>query len=146
MASQLVPVGSYRTCAKPLSGLALIDPVARAVTSLMTTRTPFEVSANETFSRSPELMNRSLFGSGVKVVSVESTGLAGACDRPFMVMNAKFTYSMPTRLAQVEFWKVPLTGSSDRPKMAIAAHHLVGSQPLAPMATAQVGQGTHPGG
>src|SRR5262252_2837272 len=37
-------------------------------------------------------------------------------------------------------------GASARLKMFIAAHHLVGSQALAPTATCHVGQGTQPGG
>src|ERR1700716_2540549 len=80
IASQLVPVGSYLTCANPFAALAVIDPLWPAVRSLMTTRTPWLVSAKETFRRSPEFMKRSLWGSGVKVVSVESTGFAGACE------------------------------------------------------------------
>src|SRR6202022_4795216 len=91
-------------------------------------------------------MNRSFWGFGVKVSRVASTGLAGAWARPFLVMNAKFAYSKPVMAAQVEFWNVPAMGSSERLKMTIAAHHLVASQVLAPLATAQVGHGTHPGG
>src|SRR5580700_3792764 len=145
-AVQLVPVGSYLTWAKPLAAPAVIVPVCPLVRSLMATRNPPGVSLNPTCRRSPELMNRSLAGSGVNVVSVESTGLAGAWATPFLVMNAKLTYSRPTWLAQVGFCVVPFTGSSDRLSMLRAAHHLVGSQLLAPTATAHVGHGTHPGG
>src|SRR5450755_46596 len=146
MAVQLVPAGSYLTWAKPLAALAAIDPVCPVVLSLMTTFRPFGVSFSDTPSRSPEFMNRSLAGSGVNGARVESTGFAGAWATPFLVMKAKLTYSRPARLAQVAFWVVPLTGSSDRLSMFSAAHHLVGSQPLAPTATAQVGQGIQPGG
>src|SRR6478735_9200909 len=112
----------------------------------MSTRSPSGVSCWVTSSWSPEFMNRSLDGSGVNVVRVESTGLAGAWLTPVLVTKAKFTYSIPTRAAQVGFCRVPATGSSESPKIFRAAHHLVGSQVLAPTATAQVGQGTQPGG
>src|SRR5438270_11782461 len=114
--------------------------------SWRTARNPFDVSVKDTFTWSPEPMNRSRFGSGVKVVMVESIGFGGAWVRPFRVTNAKLKVSIPTFAAQVEFWSVPLIGSSRRPKMFIAAHHLVGSQAPAPAATAKVGQATQPGG
>jgi hypothetical protein len=85
-------------------------------------------------------------GFGVKVASVESIGFAGAWAMPFLVTNANWNVSRPTRLAQVEFCVVPATGSSSRLKTFIAAHHCVGLQVSAPMATAQVGHGTQPGG
>ncbi len=91
-------------------------------------------------------MNRSFFGSGVNVATVDCTGFAGAVVRPFLVRNAKLTYSTPVWAAHAGFSTAPLTGSWARLKMFIAAHHLVGSQPLAPVATCHVGQGTQPGG
>ena len=91
-------------------------------------------------------MKRSFFGSGVKVVSVESIGFAGAWDLPLLVTNANWKVSMPTFAAQVGFCRVPATGSSNRLNTFIAAHHWVGLQVLAPTATAQVGHGTQPGG
>src|ERR1700726_651561 len=95
-----------------------------------------------TTSLSPEFMNRSAEWFGVKVASVELTGLGGApaggC--PLLVMNAKFTGSTPTRFAQVAFCSCPVTGFSSRLSMFSAAHHLVPSQ-LSP-----AGQGTNPGG
>ena len=94
---------------------------------------------------SPGFMNRSFLWSGVNVVSVDWRGLAGAWALPSWVTKAKFMYSSPLLAAQVGFWTVPLTGSSDRLSMLSAAHHLVGSHVLAPAATAQVGQPTHPG-
>src|SRR5258708_1944399 len=146
MLVQLVPVGSYWTWPNPLAALAVMDPVCPLVRSWMTASSPFGVSWRDTLRLSPDFMNRSLARFGVNVAVVESTGFAGAVERPFLVMNAKLTYSRPVLAAQVAFWVVPLTGSSERLNMFSAAHHLVGSQPLAPTATCQVGQGTHPGG
>src|SRR5215470_13386786 len=146
MLTQLVPVGSYWTCPNPLAALAVMDPRCPVVRSLTTACSPFGVSRMDTFRLSPEFMNRSFLGSGVNVAVVDCTGFAGASVRPFLLRNAKLTYSIPVLAAQVEFSKVPATGSSARLKMFIAAHHLVGSQALAPTATCQVGQGTHPGG
>src|SRR6266568_7121895 len=96
--------------------------------SLIPMRKPCEVSWRFTASESPEFINRSCCGSGVKVAWVESTGLAGACDFPFFVINAKLTYSVPTVEAQVELSTVPVTGSSARLSTFNAAHHFVGSQ------------------
>src|SRR5215471_7494113 len=140
MLLQLVPVGSYWTWPNPLAALAVMDPVCPLVRSLMTVCSPFGVSRSDTLRLSPEFMNRSLFGSGVNVATVESTGFAGAVVRPFLVRNAKLTYSMvlPILAWQVGLRTVPLTGSWARLKMFIAAHHRVGSQPLAPTATCQV--------
>src|SRR6266704_2758200 len=121
-----------------------MDPVCPVFRSWMTARSPCGVSPMDTLMLSPEFMNRSLAGSGVNVASVDCTGFAGAEVRPFLVRNAKLTYSRPVTAAQVWFSTVPLTGSWARLKMFIAAHHLVGSQPLAPTATRQVGQGTQP--
>src|SRR5258708_7142504 len=112
----------------------------------MTAWSPFGVSCRRTFRLSPEFMSRSLVRSGVNVARVDCTGFAGAVGWPSLVTNAKLTYSRPVRAAQVGFRAVPVTGFSARLKMFIAAHHLVGSQALAPTATAHVGQGTHPGG
>src|SRR6516164_6374752 len=145
--TQLVPVGSYWTWPNPLAALAVMDPLCPVVKSLMTVCNPFGVSRRDTLRLSPEFMNRSFLGSGVNVAVVACTGFAGFVVRPFLVRNAKLKYSgLPIFARQVEFWKVPATGSSARLKMFIAAHHLVGSQALAPTATCHVGQGTHPGG
>src|SRR6516164_3823631 len=146
MLTQLVPVGSYCTWPKPLAALAVMDPDWPVVRSLMVARSPFGVSPMVTVRLSPEFISRSRLRSGVNVAVVESTGLAGAVVRPFLLRNAKLTYSRPVLAAQVEFSVVPATGSSARLNMFIAAHHLVGSQALAPIATCQVGHGTHPGG
>src|SRR5215470_622768 len=144
--TQLVPVGSYWTWPNPLAALAVIDPFCPVVWSLMAACSPFGVSFRDTFRLSPEFMNRSL-GLGVNVAVVEFTGFGVAVGRPFLVTNAKLTYSgLPILARQVAFWMVPATGSWARLKMFMAAHHLVGSQALAPIATCQVGQGTHPGG
>src|SRR6266566_2910353 len=144
--TQLVPVGSYLTWPNPFAALAVMDPACPLVRSLTTACNPFGVSWRDTRRLSPELMNRSFFGCGVNVAVVDSTGFAGAVVSPFLVMNEKLTYSTPVLAAQVAFRVVPATGSSERLKMFIAAHHLVGSQPPAPTATCHVGQGTHPGG
>src|SRR5512146_2184826 len=112
----------------------------------MVARSPCGVSPRDTWRLSPGFMNRSFFGSGVNVAVVDWTGFGGFVVRPFLVTNAKLTYSRPTLDAQVAFRVVPATGSSARLKMFIAAHHLVGSQALAPTATCHVGQGTQPGG
>src|SRR6185437_836788 len=112
----------------------------------MTARSPSGVSCRRTVRLSPEFIRKSLVRSGVNVARVDSSGFAGAWDWPFFVRNAKLTYSSPVLAAQVAFCVVPVTGFSARLKMFIAAHQRVGSQPLAPTATAQVGQGTQPGG
>ena len=88
MLTQLVPVGSYWTWPNPLAALAVMDPFCPLLMSLMTACSPFGVSRSDTLRLSPELMNRSLFGSGVNVAVVDSTGFAGAVEWPFNVMNA----------------------------------------------------------
>src|SRR5215469_1050319 len=112
----------------------------------MTVWRPFGLSCRCTCRLSPEFISRSLLRSGVKVARVDSTGFAGAWETPFLVTNAKLKYSVPVIARQVLLSRVPATGSSARLKMFIAAHHLVGSQLLAPTATAHVGHGTQPGG
>ena len=56
------------------------------------------MSCSVTMSLSPEFMNRSADGLGVKVLIVELTGFGGepGCGTPLLVMNAKLTYSTPT--------------------------------------------------
>jgi hypothetical protein len=49
-------------------------------------------------------MNRSEDECGVKVSSVASSGLGGACGVPESVTNAKFAGSMPTVLRQSELF------------------------------------------
>src|SRR5437899_3125870 len=93
--TQLVPVASYWTWPNPLAALAVMDPRCPLVWSLMTACSPFGVSRRDTFRLSPEFMNRSLFGSGVNVAVVDCTGFAGAEVRPFLLTNAKLTYSRP---------------------------------------------------
>ena len=87
-----------------------MDPLWPVVRSLTTACNPIGVSRMDTLRLSPEFMNRS-FGSGVNVAVVDCTGLAGASVRPFLLRNAKLTYSMPVLAAQVEFSKVPAAGS-----------------------------------
>ena len=103
---------------------------------------PLLVSCKTTFSRSPEFMKRSEFRSGVKVFSVDWIGFGGelGCGVPLFVRKAKFAYSIPVMLAQVELRSVPLIGSSARPKVTIATHHLLLSQLL------KNGAGGPPGG
>src|SRR6516165_3649896 len=122
--TQLVPVGANWTWPKPLSALAVMDPVAPVVRSLMVARSPCRVSPMDTLMLSPEFISRSRFRSGVNVAVVDCTGLAGAVVVPSLLRNAKLTYSRPVLAAQVEFRVVPATGSSARLKMFIAAHHL----------------------
>src|SRR6266700_4267013 len=132
MLTQLVPAGSYLTWPKPFAALAVMDPVRPVDWSRMSACTPCGVSRRDTASRSPEFMNRSFAGTGVNVAVLDCTGLAGAPVRPSLVTNAKLRYSRPVLAAQVAFWVVPATGSSDRLSMVIAAHHRAGSHPLAP--------------
>src|SRR5260370_2068177 len=91
---------------------------------------------------SPEFMNRSAAGLGVKVFMVALTGLGGepGCGCPLVVMNAKLTYSTPVLAAQVGFSDRFVTGFSERLSMFSAAHHWVAAQ-LFP-----AGQGAQPGG
>src|SRR5262249_17431433 len=138
--------GAYWTWPKPLAALAVMDPVWPVVRSWMTARIPWDVSPRDRLRLSPELMNRSLARSGVNVAVGEFTGFGVAVGRPSLGGDAKLTYSRPGLGAQGGFRTVPLTGSWAKLKIFIAAHHLVGSQALAPMATCHVGQGTHPGG
>jgi hypothetical protein len=111
----------------------------------MMTFSPLEVSVKATLRWSPWFMNRSL-APGVNVAFVAPIGLAGACDLPLLVMNAKLTYSSPALARQVGLFAFPVTGLSDRLSMFIAAHHWVGLHELAPAATRQVGHCIHPGG
>src|SRR5215468_7255416 len=120
--------GAYWTSPNPLAALAVIDPDWPLVRSLMTTWKPLDVSCSATVRVSPEFMNRSLAGSGVNVASVAFTGLAGAWATPFLVMNAKFTYSMPVWAAQVGLSCVPAFRFCDRLSMFSAAHHCVAAQ------------------
>src|SRR5215471_17297526 len=96
----------------------------------MTIFRPADVSCIVTVRLSPEFMKRSADGLGVNVLTVALTGLGGefGCGTPLLVMKAKLAYSRVVRAAQVGFNTAPVTGFSARLKMAIAAHHLVGSQ------------------
>src|SRR5690348_16075467 len=110
----------------------------------MTICRPCAVSCMVTTSLSPEFMNRSADGLGVRVLMVDWTGLGGefGCGTPLFVMKAKLTYSRPVIAAQVEFNTCPVTAFSERLSMLSAAHHLVGSQLMPPGAS----NGTQPGG
>src|SRR5690242_17066970 len=142
MLVQLVPVGASCTWPNPLAALVVIEPVWCVVLSLMTICRPCAVSCRVTISLSPEFINRSADGLGVKVARVELTGLGGAPTggTPLNVMKAKLTYSTPVTAAQVGFSWVPATGSCERLSMLSAAHHFVGSQLL------PAGHSTQPGG
>src|SRR6266581_782230 len=94
----------------------------------MRTWKPAGVSCRVTTSLSPEPMNKSLLGSGVKVASVESTGLAGACATPFLVMKAKLTGSTPTLLRQSALLFAPVFWFWLKLSIVSAAHHCVASQ------------------
>ena len=82
----------------------------------------------------------------MNVASVESSGLAGPVDLPFLVMKAKLRYSKPAFARQPALFAWLVTGFSDRLSMFSAAHHRVGSQELAPTAVRQVGHWIQPGG
>src|SRR6266581_4341245 len=101
---------------------------------------PPAVSCSWTLSLSPEFMNRSLVASGVKVASVELTGLAGAWDTPLLVMKAKFTYSIPVMAAHDALSCVPVFEFCERLSMFSAAHHCLAAQLL------PAGHFAHPGG
>src|SRR5579859_3761012 len=105
MLLQLVPVGSNCTWPKPLAALEVIEPLWPVVLSSSTIFRPLVVSCMVTTIVSPEFMNRSAAGLGVKVLMVELTGLGGelGCGLPFLVMKAKLTYSRPVLAAQVGF-------------------------------------------
>src|SRR6266851_3754897 len=79
-------------------------------------------------------------GSGVNVARVAFTGLAGAWATPFLVMNAKFTYSTPVIAAQAGLSCWPVFRFCDRLSMLSAAHHCVAAQLL------PAGHGAQPGG
>ena len=85
-------------------------------------------------------MNRSVVGFGVNDPAVRSSGAGGACGSPLNVMNAKFAGSMPTVFRQSALLSTNVFWSRLKLKIAIAAHHLVGSQLIA------FRKGTHPGG
>ena len=93
-----------------------------------------------TVSWSPELMKRSVEGSGVNVALSSSSGPGGACGVPALVMKAKFAGSIPTVLRQSALFATPLFWFELKLKIAIAAHHLLASQ-LTPG-----GHGAQPGG
>src|SRR5579859_1612854 len=62
----------------------------------MSIRRPLAVSYMLMPTLSPEFMKRTLgLPTGLKVAVVASTGLGAPIGTPFLVMNAKFTYSRP---------------------------------------------------
>src|SRR5947209_20538171 len=97
--------GANSTWPNPLAALDVIEPVSPVVSSFSTICRPCAVSWSVTKIESPELMNRSACGLGVKVVMVELTGFGGefGCGWPLFVINAKLTYSRPVLAAQVGF-------------------------------------------
>src|SRR5690349_18621782 len=120
--------GANFTMPNPFAALAVMNPDVPAVRSWIVMRRPCGVSAIVTDSLSPEAMKRSFAGFGMNVDAFELTGFGGPCGTPFLVMNAKFTYSTPTRAWHSRFSCFPLIGSCDRLSMLSAAHHFVGSQ------------------
>src|ERR1700730_15797210 len=106
----------------------------------MTICRPCAVSCIVTVNLSPEFINRSEAGSGVKVLMVDCSGFGGelGCGTPLVVMKAKLTGSTPVRPTHAPF--VPATGFCERLSMLSAAHHFVASQLL------PAGQGAQPGG
>src|SRR5579859_316050 len=95
----------------------------------MSIRRPLAVSYMLMPTLSPEFMKRTLgLPTGLKVAVVASTGLGAPIGTPFLVMNAKFTYSRPVRLAQTVLRVCPVIGFSERLSMLSAAHHWVAEQ------------------
>src|SRR6266550_6346348 len=137
---QTEPLGSYWTCPKPFAALAVMKPAWPVVRSFRSIRRPCAVSFMVTTMRSPEFMNRSVAPFGVKVPTVELTGLGGACGTPLLVMNAKLTGSMLARFWHDLFSCVPWKKSSSKLSMFRAAHQRFASQ-LTP-----AGQLVQPGG
>src|SRR4029079_15637586 len=132
-------VGSKLTWAKPLATLAVIEPVSPLVTSSMATTRPAAESWIDRLTWSPLSMNRSVAGFGVNVARVWSSGPAGACGAPLIVMNAKFAGSMPTVFRQSVLLLTPAFWSLLKLKIATAAHHLVASQLMASVQLTQPG-------
>src|SRR5260370_41141245 len=134
MLLQVVPVGANCTWPNPLAALVVIEPVWRVVLSLISICRPLAVSCRVTTSLSPEFMNRSALGSGVKVLRVEFTGLGGefGCGVPLFVLKAKLTYSTPVVAAQVGFKLWPVTGFCERLSMLSAGDHFGRLQLLPP--------------
>src|SRR5439155_25390182 len=128
---QVVALGAYLICPKPLATLAFIEPDCPVLRSLITTSKPSAVSCMDTVTVSPECIIRSLLGSGVKVAPFASSGLAGPVAFPLRVMNAKLTGSTPALLRQSALLMPPAPAMfrfSVNESMLRAAHHLVGSQ------------------
>src|SRR6266699_5164993 len=141
MLLQVPPVGANCTSPNPLAALAVIEPLWPVVwSSILTVRPPAE-SPKPTLRASTEPMNRSLDELGVKVAAVASTGLAGACGVPSLVMNAKLGYSRPVIDAHRVLRTCPVFWFSARLQMTSAAHHCLASQLTAPEE-----KGAQPGG
>src|SRR5438067_13418731 len=104
---QTEPFGSYWTCPKPFAALAVMKPDWPVVWSFRSMRSPCAVSCIVRTMRSPEFMKRSVAPLGVNVLTVEFTGLGGACGTPLLVINAKLTGSMLARFWQDLFSCVP---------------------------------------
>ena len=119
------------TCANPLATLAVIEPDCPVVRSWISVTRPSAESWIEMSSWSPAFMNRSVLGFGVNESSVRSSGAAGACGTPLLVMKAKLAGSIPTVDRQSALFGTPLFWSLLKLKIAMAAHHLVASQLIA---------------
>jgi len=77
---------------------------------------------------------------GLYVLSVASSGLAGAWATPLVVIKAKLIGSIAAVARQNGLFGYPVFSSSEKLSIFSAAHQRVASQ-LFP-----AGQGTHPGG
>src|SRR5215472_13328874 len=131
ISAQDVPVGAYLIWPNPLAADAVIEPVWPVLRSTSTARRPCEVSCRLTLMWSPARMNSTLGLVGLpEVRGLNCSGLGGPIGLPECVRKAKFTYSVPPRISPVHVGLsvVPLTGSSDRLSIVIAAHHCRGSQ------------------
>src|ERR671923_245817 len=116
--------GAKRICRNPLAGLAVMEPLTPVVRSSITTLSPSAVSNMVVRILSPEFMNRSVAGFGVKVATFAVRGPAGPWPAvvPSLVTNAKLRYSTPPA---IKFWQsvfsaLPWIGSSDRLSMLSA--------------------------
>src|SRR6266550_3419557 len=117
-----------------------MEPDSPLVASSIDVTNPSGESWIEMSSASPEFMNRSVDASGANESAVKSSGAGGESGTPLFVMNAKFAGSMPTVFRQSALLSMNVFWSRLKLKIAMAAHHFVGSQLIASW------KGTHPGG
>jgi len=123
--------GAKTTCPKPLTALALMEPVSCVVVSSFCRETPLAESVIVTRRSSRGAMRRSRSGCTAPVVfGPPCSGSGGAWGCPSRVTKAKLVYSIPpcSRFAHALFSVRLWIGSRDRLKIASAAHQRVSSQ------------------